>query len=303
MTPFAQQKLNKVIERTLRDAGLTEPPVRLEHVMDHLKLFQEFYDLANPDFLDKAKHKIRIGGQRLAQLFEKIKLQAVLFFDENRVVIDQSLPVLKRTWPGFHEAGHRICPGHRETFAFGDTAQTLDPDYQEMLEAEANFAGAGLMFCGKRFTKETRDTTPCWQTIETLADRFGRTKTTTLRRYAGFGPDHVMAAAIGTPWWKEDGEHEPGSCRHFVPSPEFATQFSNLDRARLFELVNTQAKPRSGGLVASFAMALTDDNDSQHEFHVETFFNTYDLLVLFVHQRKLSPRGTLVVPNSVRGDF
>ena len=71
----------------------------------------------------------------------------------------------------------------------------------------------------------------------------------------------------------------------------------------MVELVNTHAEPQRGGSVASFPIVLTDDNDNQHEFHVETFFNTYDLLTLFVHQRRLNVRGTLVVPNSIQVDF
>ena len=65
MTPFAQRELNKVIERTLKDAGLTRPPVPLQDMLDHLKLFQEFYDLSDPSFLDKTKHKLQVGGRRL----------------------------------------------------------------------------------------------------------------------------------------------------------------------------------------------------------------------------------------------
>lgn len=298
MSPFAKRELNKVIERTLKDAGLTKQPVGLNELMKHLKLFQEFYDLSNPGFLDRAKHEMVIGGHRLSRIIKKIKLQAVLFFDESRVVIDSSLPTLRREWPGFHEAGHRVCPGHRDVFAFGDTAKTLDPAFQEKLEAEANFVGAGLMFCGKRFTEEARDTTPEWQTIGALADRFERNITTTLRRYAGFGPDVIMAAVIGTPAWKYDSEHAPGSWRHFVPSPKFAAQFSTIDVAGMVDLVNGQARQQRGGQVAGFPFVLTDDNDERHEFYAEAFFNTHDLLMLFVQRQKLNARGTIVVPGS-----
>ncbi len=296
MSPFAERKLNEVIERTLADAGLTTPPVRLEDVLAHLKLFKEFYDLSDPSFLERAKHRIMVGGYRLAEIVRKIKLKAVLFFEEDRVALDQSLPVLKQDWPAFHEAGHRICPGHREVFAFGDTAQTLHPTYHEKLEAEANFAGAGLMFCGKRFSDEAVDTCPSWQTIESMAKLFGRTKTTTLRRYAEFGPDLAMAAIIGTPAWKYDAENPPGSWRHFVPSRKFGLQFASIDVNMAFEQVNAQCKRQRGGQVADFTLVLTDDNGNGHEFLAGAFCNTYDLLVLLVHQHKLSPRGTIIVP-------
>lgn len=297
MSPFAEAELNKVIELTLKDAGLTNPPVRLEDLLTHLELFQEFYDLTNPSFLERAKHRIMVGGHRLAQIVRKIKLQAVLFFDENRIAVDESLPVLKREWPAFHEAGHRICPGHREVFAFGDTAQTLHPTYHEKLEAEANFAGSGLMFCGERFTKEATDTDPSWETIEALADRFGRTKTTTLRRYTEFGPNLVMAAIIGTPVWKLDSVHEPGSWRHFIVSRKFGRQFSSLDVSKTFEEVNAQCKRQRGGKVAEFEMILGDDNGEFYEFCAAAFCNTHDLLVLLVCRNKRSPGGTIVVPD------
>lgn len=301
MTPFAQRKLNSVIERTLRDAGFRGPPVRLKDVLDHLELYQEFYDLSDPGFLDKTKHKIQIGGRKLVEIVRKIKLNAVLFFDENRVIIDRSLPILRRVWPGFHEAGHRICPGHREVFAFGDTAQTLDPDYHEKLEAEANFVGAGLMFCGERFTEEARDTTPCWETIDAFAERFGRTKTTALRRYTGFGPNHIMASMLVTPQWKLDGDHPPGSGRRFVRSPRFAKQFSTADVKDLAQLV-TSASSSSGSLDTG-QVVLRDDNDDHHEFLMETYFNSYDLLTIFVHQRKLNTRGQIVVPHGIAVEF
>ncbi len=295
MTPAAQNKLNEAIERTLRDAGLTSPPIRLRDVLEHLNLYQEFYDLSNPSFLDKTKHKLQVGGHKLVQIIKKVSLQAVLFFDENRIAIDESLPELKREWPGFHETGHKICPGHSEIFGFGDTAQTLNANYQEKLEAEANFVGAGVMFCGKHFTKEAYDTEPCWKTIDDLARRYGRTKTITLRRYTEFGPDCLMAGIIGTPYWKHDGPHAPGSCRHFVRSAIFANQFSNLNEQQTFETINYHLPPRTGKF-QELPLNLEDDNGIQHEFVAEAFFNTYDLLILLKHSKKCNPNGCVIIP-------
>ena len=58
MTPYAQKKLDGLVQRTLNDAGLTQPPVCLSDLMEFLDLSQEFYNLSDPGFLDKAKHKI-----------------------------------------------------------------------------------------------------------------------------------------------------------------------------------------------------------------------------------------------------
>jgi hypothetical protein len=299
VTPFQERELNKIVERTLRDAGFRNPPVQLTDVLEHLELSQYFYDLSDPSFLDKAKHKVMVGGHRLVEIIRKIKLQAVLFFDEGRIVVDRSLPPLKQVWPAFHEAGHRICPLHKEVFAFGDTAQTLLPEFHEKLEAEANYAGGCLMFCGNYFTRETMDTMPCWATVDAMAERYGRTKTATLRHYVRFGPDHPMAVIIGTPWWKQGGDHEPGSWRHFVSSYGFARQFSNANADYLNGTVNQNTKEQYGGQVASFTLPLADDDGIEHEFLAEAFFNRYDLLMMFVHLRKLNSRGVIVVPEQI----
>jgi len=152
-------EIGKVVEQTLRDAGVKGPPVKISQILQHLSLHRDFYDLTNPNFLDKAKHRIKVGGRKLIGLLRRIRLTAVLFGDEKRIIVDKSLPNLKRDFPSFHEVGHKILVWHRPFF-YGDTAQTLELDYQEQLEAEANLAASSLMFCGKTFTAEARDTRP-----------------------------------------------------------------------------------------------------------------------------------------------
>jgi len=159
------REIEKTAWQTLRDAGLTAPPVSVEELLEHLSLFREFYDLQNPSFLDRAKHRIRINGRRIGKILRKIRLQALLFHDGSRIVVDESLPEIKRKWPTFHEASHKILVWHRPYF-YGDTAETLNPDWHEQLEAEANYSASSLMFCGLVFTKEPRDTKPGWQALE-----------------------------------------------------------------------------------------------------------------------------------------
>src|SRR5271166_6374755 len=135
MDDATRREIDKVVWQTLRDAGIVEPPVQTEAILEHLALYRQFYDLQDPSFIERAKYKIQIHGRRLVEVVKKIKLTAVLFNDENRIVVDAGLPILKREWPSLHEAAHRILVWHRPYF-YGDTAQTLDPDWHEALEAE-----------------------------------------------------------------------------------------------------------------------------------------------------------------------
>lgn len=60
MNDATRSEIDKVCWKTLKDAGIVRPPVRIEKVLDFLQLHREFYDLENPGFLDRAKHKIKV---------------------------------------------------------------------------------------------------------------------------------------------------------------------------------------------------------------------------------------------------
>jgi Zn-dependent peptidase ImmA (M78 family) len=167
MDNATRRAIDKVCWTTLREAGIAHPPVRVEVFLDHLKLHRDFYDLQSPGFLDRAKHTIRVHGRRLVELIQRVKLVAVLFYDEDRIVVDADLPDVKRDFPSFHEVAHRVCHWH-QPFFYGDTAQTLDPDWHEQLESEANHGASTMMFCGSVFTREALDTAREWASVAAL---------------------------------------------------------------------------------------------------------------------------------------
>ncbi len=121
MDEATTRDIDKAVWQLLRDAGETEPPVRTEVLLEHLNLHRDFYDLQDPSFIDQAKHKLRVEWRKIRGIFRKLDLRAVLFQDENRIVIDQNLPPLKQDHPSCHEITYRIVPWHKAYF-FGDTA-------------------------------------------------------------------------------------------------------------------------------------------------------------------------------------
>lgn len=287
MDERTRQEIDKVAWTTLRDAGITRPPVSAEALLDHLNLYRDFYDLQNPGFLDKAKHKIEVHGRRLVEIIRKISLKAVLFQDEGRIVLDAGLPRLKQEWPTMHEAAHRILIWHKAYFAYGDTAETLDPEWHERLEAEANYGASALMFCGPVFETEAKDTSPEWESVKALKGRYRKSYTTTLRRYVEHGPDTAMAMLVCTPAWKEVPSDQDGRCRYFVPSPKFASRFPDAAADEIIDAIDTHSSRRRGGLVADFLFGLRDRNGVLHEFRAEAFFNTYYFEALIVWKRRM----------------
>ena len=299
MDRATRAEIERIAETTLRDAGLTDPPLSVEALLQHVQLHRDYYDLANPGFLDRAKHKLRIHGHKLVDIIDKVRLQAVLLFDENRICIDQELPKIKHPWASCHETGHRLLPWHKPFF-FGDTAQTLDPSYQADLEAEANYAAGRLLFLGNRFTEEARDFAPTIEAIKCLARRYRASLTTTLRRYVEQGPDVAMAMLVSTPPWRKQPDDQENRWRHFVPSDRFSTLFPETSAESLRTALDGNAAYRRGGKVAEFRLALVDARGDRHELRAWSFNNQYYLLTLFVEERRVTDTRIVMSGNGFR---
>lgn len=278
-----QRELDRLVSRVLRDAGFRGPPVDIEVVLEALKLDRDFYDLEDPGLLRRLGHRILVGAKRVADFVEKVRLQALLFFDDKRVLLDKDLPKLKHDWASAHEVGHELIPWHRE-FCRGDTLETLDPAWHEQLEAEANYAASGLLFCGEVFSNDARDTQPCWKSIELLRRRYRKNWVPTARRYVEKGPDHPMLLLVSTASWNPRPADQPGRVRHFVSSPSFETRFPDPDPEALRQAVDGNTQKRRGGPVGQFNWRLLDRNEEPHVFHAECFYNTYYIITLFVLQ-------------------
>lgn len=297
MDESTRKEIERIAARTLSDAGFTDPPLSVEHLLEHVKLYRDYYDLSNPGFLERAKHRLQIHGRRLIDILNKVRLRAVLLFDESRIFIDNDLPEIKHPWASCHETGHRILPWHKPFF-FADTAETLDPGYQAALEGEANYAAARLLFLGDRFTQDARDVQPTIAGIKGLAKWYGRTLTTTLRRYVEQGPDIAMAMLVSTPSWLPQPEDQAYRWRHFVPSTLWKRMFPGVAADTLRELVDAEAQQRRGGPVAEFEFGLLDARGDAHELVAWSFNNQHYLLTLVAERRRVTDKRIVLVSNS-----
>ena len=284
--PRTCKEIDKIVAKTLRDAGLTNPPISIEDILDFLELHRDFYDLEDPSLIKRVRHKIRIGGKKLINIARKIKLSALWLPDREQILVDSSLPLPKQEWASFHNSVHTILPWHRAYF-LGDTAQTLDPDFQEKLEEEANYGTSGLMFCGKIFSEEALDTVPRWKSIGELKKRYKKSWVTTLRRYVQFSHQLPMAMMVSTPRWKEKPDNQEYRWRHFVGSGRFLIQFACVRAEVVLSEVDDNTVLRRGGPVGEFDLCLPDVNGDLHEFYAECFYNQHDILTLIVYRKRL----------------
>ncbi len=55
MDERTRQEIDKAVARTLRDAGLKDPPFRIEDLLQHMEVHRGFYDLEDPSLLHRRR--------------------------------------------------------------------------------------------------------------------------------------------------------------------------------------------------------------------------------------------------------
>ena len=251
-----------------------------------MKLNRQFDSLDDPNLLRRFAHRLQIGKRKIVNIVrEKIRLVAVWLPDEKRILVDESQPKQKQLWASFHDTIHTVLSWHRD-FYLGDTAQSLEPEYQDILESEANYGASGLMFGGERFRTPALDTTPCWESIEKLIKVHQKSYVTTFRRYVEHSHDRALAGLVSTPWWMEKPDDQITRCRHFVRSPRFQKEFPQVSADQLLGIVNRKTRPRKWGIAGEFKTPLENARGESREFLAEAFFSRHYMLTLFVDLRK-----------------
>jgi len=288
--------IRKQVARVLQDLGNPEPPLRLDDVMELLKLDLNYYSSSDLTLLDEIAHKVRVAGKqvirkpgRILEVIRKARLNALWIPDGKRILIDDEVPTPKKRHIQAHEITHSITPWHR-TFLLGDNELTLDPQCHAFIEAEANYGASQLLFLMERFASEARDYDLSWTSINTLKKRYGNTMTTTLwHMIEEREPDHPVIGLISRHPNHPNigGAPDGGDCRHFIRSRGFRFHFPHILAEDIYSIVRGYAGFLSRGPIGTDTAPITDANGEVWEFEFESFSNSYDLLTFGVALRRM----------------
>lgn len=296
---YEAEDIREVVQRILRDLGNPEPPLDLVQVRALLELDLAYYSTADTSLLQELTHRIRVAGKQLLErpmllidAVRKANLSALWVPDNRRILIDKAVPEKKHRWIEGHEIGHSIIPWHREVL-FGDNKVTLDPACHAVVEAEANFASAQLLFLQGRFATEARDVPLTFKSVTQMAGRYGNTITSTLwRMIQDREPDRPVFGMISAhPHYLDDpkiGRDENGQeVRYFIRSEAFRRQFPAVTPEDAFALLRRNASRRKKGPIFDASDTLQNANSERCEFTVESFCNTHALLTIGRMERVL----------------
>ncbi len=300
-----RKQIDKAVKRLLSDMKGMEPPLDLVAVRSQLELDLEYYSSKDSSLLKEIVHSVKIAGKEmltsksiLGKLISKLELRGMLFWDQDRILLDRELHQVKFRWAEAHEIGHKLSFWHKD-YLLGDSQNELSPSCHAAIEAEANYAAGQLLFLQDRFVAELMSLPISMASLQILKKRFGNSNASTLWRmveeYAG--PHPLLGIVSEHPHrLPEDFDHcEP--CRYVIESPVFRAKFSNTTQVQLFEILTRVCNRRSGGPLGAEEVELIDNNGERHEFVFESFCFPYKLpsgdkglqvLTLALHKRRLS---------------
>jgi Zn-dependent peptidase ImmA (M78 family) len=286
--------IDERIDRIHRDIGYVDGHVLLPDVRELLRLDLHYYRTNDPRLLDEVVHKLKVGAKQvvlrptlLIDAVKKFDLSALFVPDRKRILIDESVPDLKKRWCESHEVAHSVIPWHAD-YMLGDDRTTLSQDCHDQIEVEANYGAGRLLFPKNSFAHACRSSNLSIAFVRELAKHFGNTITSTLWRCIE-GCDDVSFATIGEhPRHPKEGKPK---IEYFIRSDSFEKQFSNVSEAEIWGLLQTYCAYKKTGPLGSSEIVLQDDNGEQQVFLIESFSNHYNTLSL---ARKLRASNLVV---------
>lgn len=295
------------IDRIHRDIDYAGGKVALLDVRELLRLDLQYYRTDDPRLLDEVIHKLKVGAKQvlsrptlLMDVVKKFDLSALFIPDRKRILMDDSVPDLKKRWCESHEVAHSVIPWHVD-YMLGDNRTTLSQDCHHQIESEANHGAARLLFPHKAFSDAWRSSAPTLVNVRSLAKHFGNTITSTLWRYIEQSEEASFAAIGEHPHHPREGKPP---VEYFVRSNLFEQQFSKVGIADVETWIHTCCGYKRTGPIEASEIVIINNDDEPQIFLVEFFGNGYNLLTLARRVRASSvvvsvPSGLADIPDGM----
>lgn len=273
--------INKVVDRVHQELSYTDGAIKLPEVRELLRLDLKYYRLDDPGLLDEVIHKLKVGAKQvlarpglLVDAVRKFDLSALFVPDRKRILVDDSIPDLKKRWYESHEIGHSLIPWHAD-YTLGDNRSTLSQGCHERIEAEANYGGGRLLFPNAAFTEHRLSRVMSLAHVRDTAKHFGNTITSTLWRCVEQS-DELTFAAIGEhPRRPREGKPV---IEYLIRSQTFTTQFPNVTESDVWAWMRGYCGYRATGPLGTTELTIQDSNGDSHVFVIESFSNGHNAL-------------------------
>lgn len=283
LDPRTVRDIDRVVDRVHQDLDYKDGAIELLEVRDLLRLDLKYYRLDDPGLVDEVIHKLTVGAKQviarpslLVDAVRKFDLSALFVPDRKRILVDESVPDLKKRWYETHEIAHSLIPWHAD-YTLGDDRSTLSQGCHERIEAEANYGGGRLLFPNEVFTQHRLSSTMSLARVREIAKHFGNTITSTLWRCVEQSNELTLATIGEHPRSPRDGKPV---IEYFVRSRTFAAQFPNVTDGDVWEWMRRYCGYKATGPLGTTELTIQDANGNSHVFVIESFSNKHNVLTM-----------------------
>lgn len=204
-------------------------PTPVDKVVDYSNLIiNNKVDLNNIDksFFDSIKEKADIGLKILQEGLDNIR--GIFDRTENTIYISQTRHLGRKNFVKLHETGHGVLPWQSAVIGAFDNSSTLNPEFEDQFEEEANYFASITLFQHDRYSREMKKVDFGLPGVVALSKKFGSSVHASFRNYI-FKTNKRCILLVLNPIQNKKFDEPICSKRNLFHSKSFFEEFGKVE--------------------------------------------------------------------------
>jgi hypothetical protein len=293
LEPEDIEQIRKFADKLLRSADAYDRfPTPIEELVESAQLTIERRPTLDEGFVRSLLRSARI--KRDGVLRAVGKLLGILDTDDQTIHLRRDVHHKKLPFLLMHETGHNYLPWQRSTYVIiQDSKETLDPEIKQLFERQANVFASEVLFQRDSFEKLAADLPFGIDAPVQLADRFGASIYSSLRRYVSTGQRACALLVLNAPQ-HIFGKGMETTLRRHVESEKFRQLFGIVNWKESFGVnhIFSQNMPIVGVTSQVGPFRIVNRHGKTELLWGESFNNSYQTFVMLYPESELPKRRT-----------
>lgn len=224
------------------------------------------------------------------------KIRGFLDRKEKIIYLDLSQTVNRQKFVKLHETGHNVLPWQQQLMQFMDNDMTLDPETEEVFEAEANYFASQTLFQHDHFDTQIQKLPLSLDTVIHLSKFYGASIHATFRRYVERSTKRCSLLILQN--ISSEGENPECEFRNYYQSNSFSREFGQLNwNNKLGYKWNFVRDYYHGKRYKTNGKINLPKLESEFEYHF--FNNSYNAFILFFPKGEKVKTRTKFIMNEI----
>jgi len=209
-------------------------PTPVDQIVEYSNLVvNNNIDLANIEksFIDSIKEKADEGFKFLQEGLANIR--GLFDRTEKTIYISQTRHLGRKNFVKLHETGHGVLPWQNAVIGAFDNSSTLNPDFEDQFEEEANYFASITLFQHNRYDREMKKVDFGLPGIIALSKKFGSSVHASFRNYI-FKTNKRCILLILDPIQNKTLNKPICSKRNLFHSKSFISEFGKINLPNKF---------------------------------------------------------------------